>query len=66
MGLIGLIGSFGEIDGSEFLEGLNLLETYVIILFDLFQINLEDLETRDSVLWVFGPLNCLRSLVGYL
>ena len=54
MGLIGLIGSFGEIDGSEFLEGLNLLETYVINLFYLFQINLEDLETRDSVLWVFA------------
>ena len=54
MGLIGLIGSFGEIDGSKFLEGLNLLETYVINLFDLFQINFEDLATRDSALWVFS------------
>ena len=49
MGLIGLIGSFGEIDCLEFLEGLNLLETYVINLFYQFKINLEDLETRDSV-----------------
>ena len=54
MGLFGLIDSFGEIDFLELLEGLNPFETYLINLVNLFLINIEELEARDSALWLFA------------
>ena len=54
MGLIGLIGKFKVFECLTLVGGWKVFETYLVNLINTFLINLEGLETRVSVLWVFA------------
>ena len=53
MGFIGLIGRFKVFECLALVGGWKVFETYLVKLIHTLIINLEGLETKVSVLWVF-------------